>query len=340
MKQVLRLTICGGGNLGHVVLGYAAALPLVEVRLLTRRPEMWADGVEVKDNEGRVFVGVPKVVTADARVAVEGADVVLLCLPGYAIEGVLEEIAPYVGKETVVGSVVSSTGFFFAAERCLKESQPVFGCQRVPFVARMEAYGKKAWLKGYKAEVNVAMRHVGDEEKLMEELAYVFGTPVRKLGHYYEAALTNSNPLLHPARLYTLFGERPMEKRFEAYPLFYEEWTDEASELLIEMDGEFQGLLEVLGVRKGAIPSILDYYECGDAGELTEKMKSIEAFKGIGAPVYSSKTGFRLDRKSRYFTEDFPYGLRFVVEMGRDKGVKMPAMERVYEWGKRVLEIN
>lgn len=40
---------------------------------------------------------------------------VLICLPGYAIAKTLEAIKPFLDSDTIVGTVVSSTGFFFEA---------------------------------------------------------------------------------------------------------------------------------------------------------------------------------------------------------------------------------
>lgn len=76
-----------------------------------------------------------------------------------------------------------------------------------------------------------------------------------------------------------------MREVFSHVPLFYEEWTEEAARLYIQMDDELQTLLERLPVRKGSIATVLDYYESVDAHTLSQKLRSIEAFKGILAPV-------------------------------------------------------
>ena len=44
---------------------------------------------------------------------------------------------------------------------------------------------------------------------------------------------------------------------YPEHTLFYEQWTEEASQLLIDMDREFFQLLSVLPVRKGSIPTIM-----------------------------------------------------------------------------------
>jgi prephenate dehydrogenase len=74
-------------------------------------------------------------VSDDVELTVGQADMVLLCLPGFAIADTLNTIRPYLQPSTAVGSVVSSTGFFFEAMRALPEENALFGFQRVPFIA-------------------------------------------------------------------------------------------------------------------------------------------------------------------------------------------------------------
>jgi hypothetical protein len=99
------------------------------------------------------------------------------------------------------------------------------------------------------------------------------------------------------------------------------------------MDNELQTLLERLPVRKGAIPTVLDYYESHDAASLAQKLRSIEAFKGIKAPMKAAGGGFVPDFGSRYFTEDFPYGLAIVRRLMKEYGLEAPTIERIYQWG-------
>ena len=134
-------------------------------------------------------------------------------------------------------------------------------------------------------------------------------TPVHLLSNHYEASLSNSNPLLHPSRLYDLWHDWRVGVVYPRVPLFYEEWTENAARLYIDMDNELQALLARLPVRPGAIPAVLAYYQSTDAASLAAKLRSIEAFKGIASPMKAVDGGFIPDWESRYFTEDFPYGL-------------------------------
>ena len=198
----MNICICGGGNLGHVVLGVLAAQPQNRVSLLTNHPQQWADTVTVTDPNGKQYVGKIVQITNRAEDVIPHSDIVLLCLLGFAIREELEKIRPYLSATAAVGSIVSSTGFFFEAQRLLPKEQPLFGFQRVPFISRTTEYGRSAELKGYKPLLNLAVEQTADKEALRLTIEQLFHTPTELLQSHYEASLTNSNPLLHPSRLY------------------------------------------------------------------------------------------------------------------------------------------
>lgn len=327
------ICICGGGSLGHVVAGYLAANKPVKVNILTQRPERWSREIVVDTPDGRVLHGGLNVVSSDPAEALSDVDVVLLCLPGFAIRDELIKIGPYLNKDTYVGSVFSSTGFFFEAMQLLGEDIPLWGFQRVPFIARTEEYGHSAHLLGYKSAHNIAVERCDDKEGFRALIESLFDAPVTLLRNYYEASLTNSNPLLHTSRLYTMFGGENEGRVFPRMILFYEEWTVEAAQLLIDMDEEFFTILRYLPVSEGYLPRILDYYESHDAESLARKLSSIQGFKGITSPMTETSEGWVPDFASRYFTEDFPYGLRYIWELAHQLNIDVPYIDKVYNWG-------
>lgn len=334
----MNICICGGGNLGHVVLGVLAAQPQNHVSLLTNHPQRWADTVMVTDPNGMQYVGKIAQITNQAEDVIPHSDIVLLCLPGFAIREELEKIRPYLSTTAAVGSIVSSTGFFFEAQRLLPKEQPLFGFQRVPFISRTTEYGRSAELKGYKPLLNLAIEQTADKEALQLTIEQLFHTPTQLLQSHYEASLTNSNPLLHPSRLYTLWKDWHEGIVYDKNPYFYADWTLEAAQLYIDMDAEFQTLLRTLPVRSEAIPDVLTYYESHDAASLAHKLRTIPAFQGILSPMKEVEGGFLPDFHSRYFTEDFPFGMRFILEVAQEKGVQIPKIKEVYEWGIRKAE--
>ena len=70
-----------------------------------------------------------------------------------------------------------------------------------------------------------------------------------------------------------------------------------------------------------------------EAASLAAKLRSIAAFKGIPSPMVKVGGGYVPDFKSRYFTEDFPYGLAVIRRLMKEHGVRSPLIDKVYEWG-------
>ena len=335
MKKVC---ICGGGNLGHVVAGFLAAHGDCEVSLLTRHPERWQQQLEISTPDGEVLKGHIKAISSNPAEVVSHADIVLLCLPGFSISDVLKQIAPVLIQGTAVGSIVCSTGFFFEAFKILPSTTPLFGFQRVPFISRLKEYGHSADLLGYKPNLSIAIEQSNNKEALRADIEKLFKAPTILLSSYYEVSLTNSNPLLHPSRLYSLWKDWHEGVVYPRESLFYEEWTIEASTYLIKMDEEFQQLLDVLPVTKGSIPTILDYYESTDAVSLANKLQSIQAFKGIKSPMKKVDGGYIPDFGSRYFTEDFPYGLQIVQQQARKHNINTPMIDEILNWGMKQIK--
>ena len=327
----MKICICGGGNLGHVCAGFLANRGH-QVSILTTKPERWNPELEIVAPDG-IFTGRISLISSDSKEVIPQAEMVLVCLPGYAIHDELVKIKPYLSKETIVGSVVSSTGFFFEAFKVLPSDIPLFGFQRVPFISRIIDYGKKAELKGYKETLHVAIENTSEKEPIRAKLEKLFEKPVSIADSYYEVSLSNSNPILHPARLYTMWKDWQPGIVYPKNPQFYAEWTVEASTLLLKMDDEFQHLLKVLGLKSGCVPTILDYYESIDTISLTQKLHDIKAFQGILSPMKEIEGGWIPDFSSRYFTEDFPYGMRFIVETAHDQNVAIPTIKTIYQWG-------
>lgn len=329
------ITICGGGSLGHVVAGWLSARNHAIVNILTGRPEKWQSDIVVDTPDEIILHGKISKISNKAEDVIPESDVVLLCLPGYMIANQLEAIKPFLKASAYVGSVFSSTGFFFEALDILGSEQPLWGFQRVPFISRVNEYGKSAHLLGYKNSHNIAIENVSNSKKV--EFAIMlqdwFERPINVLHNYFEASLTNSNPLLHTSRLYTMFGNENEGKTFDRMVYFYEEWTEAAADLYIKMDEEFFRLLKVLPVSEGYLPRVLDYYESHDAKSLAAKLSSIQGFKGITSPMKQTDKGWVADFESRYFTEDFPYGLRYIWQLAHEKGIECPNIDRVYDWG-------
>lgn len=324
------ICICGGGALGLVIASVLSNTRQVTVHMLTAHPQKWSHTIEAVDNEGKIYQGALETISDNPADVIPQSDIVLLCLPGFLIENTLKQIKPYITTQAV-GSVVSSTGFFFRAHEIFNNETSLFGFQRVPYIARVEEYGHRAALLGYKKQLYMAFENLPND--FVEQWSAWLKTPIYPLQSYLDASLSNSNPLLHPARLYGMWHNW----KGQVYPkqeLFYAHWDQYSSEIYIAMDNEFQQLCKKLNV---SVQPVLEYYESNDADSLTHKLHSIEAFKTILAPMTRNEEGWIPDFKSRYFTEDFPFGLKIVKDLAVNINLTTPTIDKVITWGMQYL---
>lgn len=325
--------IVGGGSLGHVIAGWMSHKGL-NVSILTRRPNEWRNELLIHSSIGDFNAHLFRISSLPIDV-IPGSEVVLLTVPGYANQYELELIKPFLADNTYVGGVFCSSGFFFEALKILPDNIKLWGFQRVPFISRTVNYGKEANLLGFKQNLNIAVERASKNEKesFRSWVEKIFDTKTILQSSYLEVSVSNSNPLLHTSRLYTLFSKWDNEKRINENILFYEDWDEESADLLIKMDEELFQLIKHLPVNKNFLSPILDYYESNDAISLKNKLSSIESFKGIKAPMKHDDKGWYPDYDSRYFTEDFGYSLRFIWELARKYKVNTPYIDMVYDWG-------
>lgn len=320
-----RVCIIGGGALGLVV-----ASVLLDrgnsVSMLTGHPSSWQQHIQTEDNQGRIYQGELACISDKAEDIIPNVDIVLLCVPGYLIESSLRQIVPYVTHQAV-GSIVSSTGFFFRAHEIFSSSARLFGFQRVPYIARVVEYGARAALLGYKSQLFMATDNL--TSSFVDWWADQLNTPVTLLPSYLDASLTNSNPLLHPSRLFGLWHDWKPDMVYPTQSYFYADWDDLSSAMYMDCDAEFQQVCKALGVQ---VPTVLDYYESHDASSLSHKLRSIEAFKPILAPMKQTESGWIPDLQSRYFTEDFPFGLQLVKDLAIQYQVSTPTIDQILKW--------
>ena len=188
----MRITICGGGSLGHVCAGVLSSHPANEVNILTGHPQQWQHHVTVDDPKGRIIQGNIQTITSSAQETIPHSDIVLLCVPGPLIEPILNDLRPHLTERNKVGAIVSSTGFFFKAHRILPSCTQLFGFQRVPYISRIQEYGSSAHLLGYKKALSAATENIAHPEEFCELLSELFLTPVTLLNNYYEASFPSA----------------------------------------------------------------------------------------------------------------------------------------------------
>ncbi len=336
----MKIAICGGGNVAHVLAGLLSQSKGLEIRVLTRKPALWHGSIRVRDEQGRVTNGRPRLISDQAGDVIPGADLVILALPAYARAAVLETITPHLGGDVWIGSFPGSGGFDWVAQQALRETSArvsIFGAQRVPYISRIIRYGQEVFGSAKKEGIAIAAIPRSRSIEIASILEDILHMPVTRLNHFLEITLATSNPILHPARMYTLFHDYKAGRFWQEPILFYEGWDHAASQLLIKMDREVHDIFARIPLNLSGISPLLKHYGVRDAQALTRKISGIASFRGIPTPMLETGHGLIPDFQSRYFTEDIPYGLLIIKGVAAITGTATPTIDTVLAWAQEMM---
>lgn len=299
--------ICGGGNLAHAMAGWLGARGL-RVNILTRKPEQWnktisasfPDGTALRPPLGRI---------SNHPEILEECSLVLVAVPRFGIREICLRIKPFLRRDQGLAIVPGTPDVMDMAEDASwTSSVSLMGIYKVPLICRTLEYGHSVSILGSRPLNRIWVAPGNDAGHWSALLETLFDTPLELLSSPWPFLLNNSNPLLHPSRCMSLFRHYREGTFYDRQFLFYEEWTEEASELYIRADQELLALCSRcpgMEIGRDIIP-VLNYYESRNAAELTGKIRSIPAFRGVKAPMVLREQGWAPDFASRYFTEDVP----------------------------------
>ena len=321
----MNITICGGGNIAHAL---AAILSLTdEVSVMTRQPELWEQLLIYKKGDSDYCQGNSLHAVDENPAIVEGAALIIIAVPRFAISDILKKIKPHLHAGQVVAFIPAPSGLEDVVVELRNEyGVEVIGVQRVPYIARIVQYGHVVTLSDDRAVHKVVMSNPEYKNFWNEFIVTRFGGRVEHLSSFFAFTFSNANPLLHPARLMVLLDN----PSYERMPLFYEEWTDESSELYVKSDVEMLTVMKKypeIDIAKD-YESALDHYGVKTVQELTQKIRSIPSFRGIKSPYrLNARNQYVPDLSSRYFTEDVAYGTVRIKEMAKKVGVLTPTID-------------
>lgn len=335
----MNICMIGGGNIGTVLLGELSTQKEVTVNLYTTRPEAWSNTIEVIDVKNKKsIVGNIHAISGEPNIVAD-ADMILSTVPSHVFPSIVKKISPFVKKGTLIGIMPGCGGSEFFAKELLEKGCVLFGFQRVHSIARIKEYGHSVYMTGRKEELQIAAIPSKETERICALIERLLHIPCKALANYLTVTLTPSNPILHTSRIYSLFEHYEKGMLYPKNYGFYSEWTDWASELLLACDSELQQVCaayEKLDLR--GVVSLKVHYESDTIQKMTDKISHIPAFQGIGSPMKEVEGGFVPDFESRYFSEDFPYGLSIIKGFAELASVKTPMIDKILHWYQKTMK--
>ena len=332
---VRRIAVLGGGNIGTQFACVCAAKGW-EVNVCSSRPECYDGTLEVVNEQQQVTTGKIRRVTPSIPEAMEGCEIIFVTQPAFMLPGIAKEMLPGIRKGMMICVLPGTGGAEFAFRDCILAGAVLIGFQRVPGVARLEKYGKRVRCEGLRPVLHVASiprEAAGPFSEIMSDL---WGRPCRALPNYLSVTLTPSNPILHTTRLRTLFADYEEGKVYPRNPLFYGEWSDASSALLMACDSELQEMIRKMDrLDLSGVKSLRVHYESDTPEAMTAKLRSIRSLHNLASPMKRVEQGWIPDFSSRYFTADFPYGLAILEELADVLDCEAENIRSTMEWYRK-----
>lgn len=330
----MNITIIGGGSIGTLMSAEFSLEGAHNITLYASEPECRENIVSVYNScENLLFKGRVNLITYDLKLAVSRSDVIFITYPASMLRELAEKMFPFVRSGQKIGFVPGSGGAEFYFRNYIKKGCILFGLQRVHSIARIKERGKSVYALGRKDRLFACTIPDSQGKQTAEMLESLFKIPCCDLGAYLNLTLTPSNPILHTSRLYSLFSDYSKDRYYPENFLFYESWSDKASEIMLECDSELQKLCRTINeIDLRGVRSLKEHYESNTAAEMTNKIRSITAFKGLPSPMKQCSCGWYPDFESRYFTSDFPFGLKIIIDIAKLFDVDTHCMNKIWNW--------
>ena len=332
----MKITIVGGGNIGTQFAIHCSQEN--DVTIYTSKKGDFIENIKMIDENNNIFLEGKNIkATDDSDEAFLNADLIFVTYPAFKMDEISNIIYPYTKEGLKIGLVPGTGGGECAFKKCVDKGAIVFGLQRVPSVARLIYRGKIVKASGYRKELFVGAIPKKEVNDIAKIIANIFNIKCIPLSNYLNVTLTPSNPILHTTRLRTIFKDYKNGVTYDQIPLFYEEWNDDSSELLLKCDYEVQKICNSInGIDLSNVKSLKSHYESNTKEELTNKMRSIVSLKGLKTPSKLVNDKYIPDLDSRYFTADFPYGLSILIQIGDFLNLNIPYMKDTMKWYRKI----
>lgn len=334
----MNITIVGGGNIGTQFAVHCAEKGH-GVTIFSNKFSLFERTLKIVDSQNNVIhSGEIRQATNDGNLAFNHADLVFITTPAFMANSVAEQIFPFIKDNASIVLVPGTGGMECPFRKFLSKGCSIFGLQRVPSVARLVEYGKVVCAEGYRDTLYLGALPLASTSRGCEIIESIFDMPCKPLPNFLNLTLTPSNPILHTSRLYSLFNDYSKGVVYDRVPLFYEEWDNQTSEILLPCDKEVQEICATLSdFDLSYVKSLKIHYESQTAQQLTDKIRSIKSFKGLPTPMKQVEGGYIPDFSSRYFIADFSYGLCIIHQIAQLAKVETPNIDVLLSWYNDLL---
>ena len=331
----MKIAIIGSGNIGTALAADLAQHHIVNV--YSSRPQLFEKEITYIDMEsGKKVNAQLNKVSNQYEEVIEDADLIFLAVPTFLIRKTSLEILKYLHRKTMIGFVPGAGGVEFLAKELIDNGHIIFGFLRVPYVARLNEYGKSVYASK-KESFKIAAIPRTCTHQISQKMSDLLNRPCFDIDNFLSMTLT---PTLHTSRLYDLYQAVDAQTMLWEDPYFYADWTNSSSKVCLELDDELHLVAKCLEEKYGLdmhdLVSYRIHYESPTIEALTVKHRSIKSLSQIKGPLKKENDYFLLDMDSRYFTESYPYRLSIVKGIADLLSISVPKTDEVLSWYSKI----
>ena len=339
--KVERVAILGGGN-GGITAAADISSKGFEVNLF--QSDKFCRNLDVIKEKGEILLqtleceSTEKVhlVTDDIKEAILGAQIIMLAIPGMAVEYFAEILAPVVREDQII--YINSA----AAMGCIRfvNKAKEMGIEKKFKICESNSltYGTRAFADEARVELSLRVKKLflgsypaSDIDEIMESLSQLYDcfVPAKNIWH---VNLENGNPEVHPGP--ALLNAGRIDYSNGEFWLYKEGITEHTINVLQAVEKERIALGRALGFEvEGARESRINrgYLEEDKNKTLQELFNTSEVFGQIKGPTSVT---------NRYITEDISTGLVLWSNLGKILKVPTPNIDAIIVLGGTLLQTD
>ncbi len=266
-------------------------------------------------------------ITMNMEAALNASDLVLLIVPAYAHKPFAQACAPYLRPDHIVVQMPGTLGSL-AWAKLLREQgitkTTMAEVDTAPYVCRKTA-PDTATIWGTVTGLGLGVFPAVETQQVRARLEPFF-PGIQTYETAMACGLAAMNPIVHPAGVLMNAG-RVEYSRGEFY--FYEEGVSPSvAKTIMAVDAERRAIAKALGYELPAADEAFYRAGFGPKGDLWATINGSRMLTQLKAPG---------SLKSRWLTEDIPYGLATWFGVGKQFGVNAPLMRSLVDIGSVVM---
>jgi opine dehydrogenase len=263
-------------------------------------------------------------ITTDINEAIAGVQVIMVIVPAFGHIPIAKDIAPFLKKGQIVvlapGSVFGALEFMNTLHAEGLKEEVIVGETASNYFACRRTGPEKCEIFGIKEFMPLATLPAGECEYAVEKVKEFFPNTVA-WPNIVHTSFADLNAVVHP--IGALLNTGRIENTRGNYDFYWEGITEGVGRAMQAIDDEKIAVAKAMGFKvESQIQLLHEFYGHPERETLYSFFSQSEVNGGKGPSAPSSMT-------QRYITEDVPYGLVPISEMGRLFGVPTPNTDAV-----------